>query len=363
MKNKGFDYILLVILSLIIFLGIFALASAASVGSETRVLEQLVLGFIPGVLLGIVLFKTPLEIIQKWSPHALFANFFLLAMVFIPFIGITRGGATRWLELGPLSFQPAEFLKLTFVLYIASWLITKKEKEKKRDSTSFAKTLLPFLVVCVLIGSLLLAQRDLSTLGIILFTGFIVYFSGKTPLWHSIVLLLAGGGSFLLLIQMAPYRLSRITGFLNPEVDPLGITYHVRQALIAIGSGGIFGLGLGMSQQKFGFLPFPATDSVFAILAEEMGFVGAITLVVLFLAFFWRGFVIAKNNRSGFARLMSIGICSWIFIQAAINIGVVTGIFPVTGIPLPFISYGKSHLIAELAAMGILLNASRFARK
>jgi len=361
--SKKIDYILVTVIGLIVFLGLFALASAASVGSETRVLEQLGLGFIPGIILGAILFKTPFPLIQKWAPYVLFANVLLLALVFIPSLGVEKGGAVRWLELGPLSFQPAEFLKLTFILYISSWLTTRGEKVKKKNSLPFTTTLLPFIIVSVIIAGLLLMQPDLSTLAIILFTGFIVYFSGKTPLWHSIVLCVIGGISLFTLIKFTPYRLSRIMGVLNPEVDPLGVTYQVRQALIAIGSGGVFGMGLGMSQQKFGFLPFPATDSIFAVFAEEAGFVGAIILVLLFFAFFWRGFLISRDNKNGFARLVSIGICTWIFTQAVINIGVMIGIVPVTGIPLPFVSYGKSHLIVELAAVGILLNASRFVRK
>ncbi len=363
MKNKKPDYILITAVSLIIFLGLFALASAASVGSETRFFQQMILGLIPGILIAIVLFKTPLSLIQKWSPHLLFANLFLLFLVFIPFLGATKGGATRWIELGPLSFQPAEFLKLTFILYISSWLVMREKKMKKKKALPHIMTLLPFALVSLFIGVLLIVQPDMSTLGVILLTGLIIYFNGRTPLWHSAALIFAGGVSFFLLIRLAPYRFSRIVGMLNPDIDPLGITYQIRQALIAIGSGGIFGLGLGMSQQKFGFLPYPGSDSIFAVFAEETGFIGAIILLVLFLVFFWRGFLIARDNKSGFARLLSIGICSWIFIQAVVNMGVMTGILPATGIPLPFISYGKSHLIVELAAVGILLNASRFVRK
>jgi len=153
--------------------------------------------------------------------------------------------------------------------------------------------------------------------------------------------------------------MKRFQGMLNPDLDPLGITYQIRQALITIGSGGIAGVGLGMSQQKYGFIPFPMTDSIFAIFAEELGFLGSLALITLFLLFFWRGVVIAQKNKDDFVKLVSLGICSWIFIQAFVNIGAMVGLVPLTGIPLPFISYGKSHVIAEMAALGILLNASK----
>ncbi len=362
-KHKKPDGILLGIVFLIILLGLFALASAATVGDVSRISQQIFLGLIPGIFLGILCFKMPLSLIQKWSPYLLFVNILLVAMIFLPGFSEPIRGGSRWLHFGQLSFQPSEFLKLTFILYVVSWLVARGEQRGKNKNLPATKTLLPFIIVSVIIGTLLINQPDLSTLGVILFSGLVVYFTARTPLWHTALLVAGGATSLFLFIKFTPYRLERITSLFNAEIEPLSSTYHIRQAFIAIGSGGIFGLGLGMSKQKFGFLPFPATDSIFAIIGEEMGFIGAIIFILLFLAFFWRGFLIAKDNKNNFARLLAIGISTWIFIQTAINIGVMVGIFPFTGIPLPFVSYGKSHLITELAAVGILLNASCYKKK
>ncbi len=363
MKKGKPDYILLFTVGIIIFIGFFVLASAASVGSDIRFVRQMVIGFFPGIIIGFILFKTPLPLIRKWAPVFLLLNLLLLVAVLIPHFSEVRGGAGRWLSIGPISFQPTEFLKLTFVLYLSGWLIRKSKKEKKKVSLPPTETLLPFLLIMGAICGLLVKQPDVSTLFVIAITGFIIYFTAKTPLWHSIVIGLSGLTLFFVLIRMAPYRWNRIIGALNPDIDPLGINYHLRQFLITVGSGGITGLGIGMSQQKFGHLPKPATDSIFAILAEETGFVGSMLVVLLFFLFFWRGFLIAKKNKDGYSRLIALGICVWIFIQTSINIGVVIGLLPITGIPLPLISYGSSHFVAELAAIGILLNASQYKRK
>jgi len=360
MKPKSSpDYILLAITGAIILFGLFILASVVTVTSEANFVSQIVMGLFPGAIIAFLLYKTPFHLIEKWSPVFLLFTLFLVALLFIPFLAETRGGATRWLSFGNfLSFQPAEFLKLAFILYVSSWLIAKNQKKKTRNS--FKETLLPFGAICGLLAFLLLKQPDFSTLSIIIFTGCVIYFTANTPLWHSIVIFLGGGLGGYLAVRIADYRLERIISVFDPSSDPLGASYQINQALTAIGSGGLFGLGFGMSQQKFGFLPHPGSDSIFAVLAEETGFIGGIILITLFLLFFWRGFLIAKNGKNNFARLVALGICTWIFIQTSVNIGAMVGILPITGIPLPFISYGKSHLIVEMAALGILLNASQY---
>lgn len=363
MKRKKIDYPLIIIVSAIICFGLFVLASTLSFGSGSRFFQQIIFGFLPGILLAFFLFKIPLTLLKKWSPYLFLGNVFLLILIFIPYFSHAIRGSSRWIALGPLSFQPTELLKLTFILYLSSWIINKTKKQQKNPLLSFKETLLPFFIVSFLVSVLLLLQPDMSTLVIILSTAFVIYFVAKTPLWHTGAIFVTGIAAFAIMIYTAPYRLERIMGALNPSSDPLGKTYQIRQLLIAVGSGGIFGLGPGMSVQKYGFVPLSSTDSIFAILAEEMGFIGCIILIGLFFAFFYRGFLIAKNNTDSFARLVTFGICFWIFIQTFINIGVTVGIVPVTGIPLPLISYGKSHLIVELAAIGILLNASQYVRK
>jgi cell division protein FtsW len=363
MKKRKPDYILLFITSTIACFGLLVLASTVSFGSDSRFFQQIMFGFVPGIIFALILFKTPLSLIKKWSPYLFFGNILLLVLVFVPMFSHSAGGASRWIAFGPLAFQPTEILKLTFILYLSSWIINKTKKQTKNAFLSFKQILLPFSIVSVLLGILLIFQPDMSTLVIILCTAFVIYFAAKTPLWHTGVIFLMGTGAFVLMILKTPYRLERIFGALDPGSDPLGATYQIRQLLIAVGSGGLFGLGPGMSMQKYGFVPLSSTDSIFAILAEETGFIGGLFLIILFFVLFYRGFLIAKNNTDSFARLVALGICFWIFIQTFINIGITVGIVPVTGIPLPLISYGKSHLIVELAAIGILLNASQYVRK
>ncbi len=369
MKKKSPDYLLLLLLFNIIALGLFALASASSVISQSiyghpyrYFIEQIIFGFLPGIVVAIFLFKVPLDYLRKWAPLFLAINLFLLGLVFIPFFGETIRGATRWINLGPLSFQPAELLKLTFVLYLASWLAARTNKSSKKVS-SINETFFPFLMVSGVISLILYLQPDMSTLIVILFTALVMYFMARTPFYHTVAFIVAGMVLAWGAIKVAPYRMARIHGMLNPDLDPLGTTYQAKQMLITIGSGGITGLGLGMSQQKYGLLPLPMNDSIFAVMAEEMGFIGCVALIFLFLAFFIRGLSIAQKSKDQFVRLVVIGISTWIFVQAFVNIGAMVGVIPLTGIPLPFISHGRSHIIVELAAVGILLNASKYYEK
>jgi len=218
---------------------------------------------------------------------------------------------------------------------------------------------LPFLCFLGLISLALFLQSDASTLGIITLTLLVIYFSAKTPFWHTLVILLAGICVILLMVKFEPYRLSRWLTFLHPEADPLGTGFQLRQSLISLGSGGIFGKGLGMSVQKFGFLPQSMTDSMFAVIGEELGILGSVAIVVVFIWFFYLGLKISKNSTDKFSQMIAIGIVFWITFQAFINISATSGIFPLTGIPLPFLSYGGSHLLSELVGVGLLLNISK----
>jgi len=360
------DYILVIVTAVLLVLGILILASVSASLSQEKFgttyyfLNRQILWITLGIILAFLVFKIRLDFLKKWAPILLLINLILLAMVFLPGIGTDFGGATRWLNLGPISFQPSEFLKLTFILYLAAWLTSRTEEiVTVKKQKEFSQTLIAFLIVIGIISLLLIFQPDISTLGVIILVAGLIYFLANTPLWHSILMVLIGTGGLLTLIKLAPYRAARLLVFLKPETDPMGIGYQIKQALIAVGSGGIFGLGLGMSVQKFGFLPQPISDTIFAILAEETGFIGCLILILLFLIFLWRGFKIAKESRDKFSQLAALGISSWIILQAFVNIGSMIGILPLTGIPLPFISYGGSALVAELVAIGILLNISR----
>jgi len=383
-RENRLDYILLGSFFLLLVFGILALASSSlaisqeNFGSSTYILfHQIKFGLLPGILLGGLCFFLPLTVIRKWTPLILIAVLVLTGMVFLPKIGLSLGGAARWIKLGAVSFQPSEFLKIAFILYLAAWISNREFKSSSfskakftlRTSVSFfertgiVRLLIPFLIIIGLVGLLLIFQPDISTLGVIILTAILMYFAANTRLSHTIFLILAGIVALIGLITISSYRFNRLLTFLKMGMDPMGMDYQINQALIAIGSGGIWGRGLGMGIQKFGFLPQPTSDSIFAVLGEETGFVGGLILVSLFLIFAWQGFRISRKVSSKFSQLLAVGITSWIVVQAFVNMGASIGLLPFTGIPLPFISYGGSHLIAELIGVGILLNISRYSNK
>jgi cell division protein FtsW len=344
--------------------------------------HQIINGLLPGIILGFIAFKISIVLLKKYIPFLLLANLALMVAVFIPGIGFSLRGASRWIGVGSISFQPSEFLKLIFILYIASWLGSRVQNNSKtfkhRDNPTTTlcqnwsravrgknfgqEALFPFLIIIAFISLLLILQPDISTLGIIVLTASLMYFCAGTFFWHSILIMVMGLTGLLCLIKTAPYRWNRLMVFLHSGFEPMGLGYQVKQAIITIGSGGIFGLGLGAGVQKYGFLPLPMSDSVFAVFAEETGFFGATILLSIFLIFTWQGFNIAKQTKDKFLQLTAFGITCWIIIQTFVNISSTAGILPLTGIPLPFISYGGTHLIAELVGVGILLNISKQAK-
>lgn len=365
------DPFLLGIIIFLVVLGIIILASVSAPLALDRfgtpyyfLNHQVIYGLIPGLLLALLAFKVKLGTIKKLAPFLLLINLVFLLLVFLPKIGMEAKGASRWLNLGFISFQPSEFLKLTFALYLASFLAVRTQNLKNGEkrgigAKAFGQTFIAFLTIIGLIGLLLILQPDISTLGIIAVIASLMYFLAQTPFWHSLLIIILGSGGLVLLVRFASYRFSRLLTFLNPEFDPMGKGYQAKQALITIGSGGILGQGLGLSQQKFGLLPEAMSDSIFAVFSEEAGFAGAIILLSLFLAFLWASFRVVKRTQDGFAKLAALGITCWICLQALVNISSMTGLLPLAGIPLPFVSYGGSALIAELAGMGILLNISK----
>lgn len=274
-------------------------------------------------------------------------SFLLLIAVFIPGLGVSGGGAHRWLRLGPITIQPAEIIKLTSVIYLSAVF----EKQSR---------LIPFLILTLgvtIITAVL--QKDLGSTIVFVATMTILYFASGAPLWHFLVSLPIGLAALFLLIFTSSYRSKRILAFLNPFADSQGFTYHISQVLIALGSGGLLGLGLGHSRQKFEYIPEVTTDSIFGIVGEELGFVGASLVILLFAIVIIRGFKIVQNCQDNFGKILSIGIISWLGIQVVINLSSMTALLPLTGVPLPFISYGGSALVANLTAVGILLNISK----
>jgi len=358
------DYFLVLSVIVLLLFGVLVLSSVSAAISQekfgspnTYFFHHIIFGLLPGILLGFVAYKIPLSIFKRSAPFLLLGSLITMILVFIPKIGITLGGSSSWLNLGIVSVQPSEFLKLAFILYSASWLAGRIERgvDRKKLLTTFV----PFFVIMAVIVALLALQPDYGTLSIIIATALLMYFLSGTPIWHSIMIGIAILGGLAAAIKYVPYRMSRFTSFINPDFDPMGQGWQIKQSLIAIGSGGILGTGLGMSVQRFGYLPQTMGDSIFASLCEETGFVGALTMVIVFLIFIWTGFSIAKNTKQNFYRLTALGIIGWLTIQTFVNIGSMLGLLPLTGVPLPFISYGGSAIVAELIGVGILLNISK----
>jgi len=366
-KSSVPDYFLLGVSIFLLMFGIIILASVSAAFSfkkfdDTAYLlrHQILMGLIPGLILGFILYKIDLSLIKKWAPRLFLFNLFLLIAVFLPILGSNFGTASSWIYLGIVSFQPAEFLKLTFILYLAAWLTTRTDKTVSvKNPREFNRTLVAFLLALAIVCLLLILQPDVGTLAIIAVTAVAMYFSTNLPLVHTFLIFLIGSAVFYSMVKISPYRLNRLLVFLNSDIDPMGIGYQMKQALIAIGSGGVAGVGLGLSIQKHGFLPQSISDSIFAVFSEETGFIGAFFLIFLFLVFAWRGFKIAKESKDKFCQLVALGITVWIISQTFVNIGAMIGMLPLTGVPLPFISYGGSALVAELAGLGILLNISK----
>jgi cell division protein FtsW len=372
--KKHFNYFLffLVVFALgFSFLFFACLSASASLqrfgNTNYYFFHQLLFGLLPAIILGFVGYKISLGFLKKWSFWLVLLNLLTLFLVFLPMIGTKIGGASRWVGVGGVALQPSEFLKITAILYLSAWIAARLTQTNASDWKSMTRNgyhnivyiLLPFLIFLSVIAVALYLQRDASTMGIITLTLLALYFSAKTPLWHTLLIIAAGVSFLLLMVKFEPYRLNRWLIFLHPNADPLGIGYQLRQSLISLGSGGIFGQGLGMSTQKFGFLPQAMSDSIFAIIGEELGIVGGIVLIAIFISFFLLGLRIAKKTNDNFAKMTAIGIVVWITLQAFVNMASVAGIFPLAGIPLPFFSVGGSHLAVEIFGVGLLLNISK----
>jgi cell division protein FtsW len=280
-----------------------------------------------------------------------------LLAVLIPGIGVERNGARRWLELGPITLQPSEFAKLAIIIYISVWLAGRRDNINK-----FTLGLVPFVLMVSVVGGLVIVEPDMGTAVIIVLTTSTLFFVAGAPLSHLALLMVSGGLVSYAMILVQDYRLDRITSFVSPDSDPQGSGFHILQLLIALGSGGVTGLGWGVSRQKFFYVPGAHTDGVFAIIGEELGFIGLLGILGLFAFFVYRALKATMASRDQFGTLLGVGIVSWIAYQTLINIGGITRSIPLTGVPLPFLSYGGSALIAVMAGAGVLLSLSRYGK-
>lgn len=353
----------LLIATVALFVGGFlVLGSASMIIAEKNfgnlgyyAIRQLLFGGVFGGIGCFVASRIHYRVWRKLALPLMMVSFILLAVLFVPDISYSAGGARRWIQLGGISFQPSELLKLSFIIYLASWLDVRK-----KEASTISYGMIPFAIMLSLVSIFLVMQPDIGTLGIIALTALSLYFLGGGKVSQITALIFAGLTAFYFIVQLAPYRLHRILVFLNPRSDPQGFGYQINQALIAIGAGGFWGLGFGKGLQKYNYLPEPMGDSIFAIFAEEMGFIGTLFLIGLFLFFCIRGFSIAKRAPDQLGKLIAAGITIGIVLQAFINMAAISGLLPLTGIPLPFISYGGTSLAITLTSVGILLNISKY---
>ena len=348
----------LVLLGLVIvYSASFALGIVAFDDSHYFVVRQGMWALIGlGLLVGLM--RMDYRLLRYLSPLLMLAALVGLAAVLVPGIGIEQNGASRWLALGPLPpIQPSEFTKLALIIYVSAWLAGKGTNVR-----SFALGFVPFVTMVGMVAGLVILEPDLGTTVVIVLTTMTLFFVAGASLTHLLTLVAIGGVAAAFLILAAGYRADRFFAFLSAEDDPAGRGFHTLQLLIALGSGGVGGLGLGVSRQKFFYVPGAHTDGVFAIVGEELGFIGAVVVIAIFVVLVYRGFRVIVRARDEFGALLAVGIISWIAYQTLINIGGITRSIPMTGIPLPFLSYGGSALAATLAGIGVVLSVSRYGR-
>ena len=362
---KKIDRTLLTIVIILVVMGFF-IFSSASLGLLSRsgarfssvALNHGLFGIVGG---SIALFITSSIHYRFWRKYAfyIFVGALLLTLlVFIPGLGMSHGGAKRWILLGGFSFQPAEFLKIAFVIYMATWLSGMHTHVKK-----FVRGTLPFVGITALVGVVMLLQPDTDTYAIMCAAGVAMFITAGGRLRDVCLMVLAGVVLIAALAFSRPYIMDRITTFFDPTIDPQGSSYQIHQSLIAVGSGGAVGRGFGQSIQKFEYLPEPIGDSVFAVYAEEFGFIGSVVLIMLFTVLGFRGYRIASHAKDLFGMLLVVGFITLILVQAFLNIAAMLALAPLSGLPLPFISHGGTALLATLTAVGIILSVSRYQRR
>ncbi|EQB36508.1 MULTISPECIES: stage V sporulation protein E [Virgibacillus] len=357
------DYFLLGVIISLLLIGVIMVYSSSYVWAEYKFgdawyyVKRQVLFAGAGIIAMLFTMQVPYTTWKKYAKLILLACFVLLFLVLIPGIGMVRGGAQSWIGIGAFSIQPSEFMKLGLIIFLATYLAANQ-----KYITSFKKGFIPSILLIFTAFGLIMLQPDLGTGMVLVLTCMIMVFTAGARLSHFFGLAALGLIGFIGLIASAPYRISRITAFLNPWEDPLGDGFQIIQSLYAIGPGGLMGLGFGNSLQKYFYLPEPQTDFIFAILGEELGFIGGTIVLLLFLLLLWRGIKVSLEAPDNFSRFLALGIVSMLAIQAMINISVVIGLIPVTGITLPFLSYGGSSLTLILCSVGILLNISKYTK-
>ncbi len=357
-ERKKIDFLILLLTLILVSFGIVMVFSASSIIAYMEkndhwyyTIKQGVWAII-GITAMLIIARTPYNLLKKAALPIAILSFLSLIIVLI--FGSVQNGAKSWLIIAGFSIQPAEYAKISLILYLAA-LIAKKGEKIENGKKGF----LPLIIVTLLFFGLIAVQPDYGTALILLVTAIIMIYVGGARLIHIVKTFLPMLGLISFLIILKPYRLKRFTSFLDPWSDPTGSGYHLIQSLYALGNGGITGVGFGQSVQKYMYLPFPHSDFIFSIIAEELGFIGITILFIILLILFWRILFVTQQTNDVFGQLIGIGVVTLLGVQTFVNIGGVIGAIPITGVTLPFISYGGSSLTSSLIAIGIILNISR----
>ena len=359
-KQPPIDLLTLILTTILTIIGLIFVLSSSFVWASHRFNDpfyffkrQLLFANI-GFIGMIVVSKVNYKLYKKHATTFLIISFILLILVLIPGIGLVRGGARSWIGIGAFSLQPSEFMKLALIIFLAKFMANNPEEAK-----TLKNGVLPLMGVILVVFGMIMLQPDFGSGMVITASGILMLFLCGVPFKYFLYFFASGILGITGLIMSAPYRLARITSYLDPLADPQGTGFQILQSLYAITPGGLLGHGIGNSIQKHFYLPEPQTDFIFAIIAEEVGFIGSAFVLLLFICFFLRLGHIALKTNDLFAKYVTLGIMSVLCVQVMINVGVVIGILPVTGITLPFMSYGGSSLTITLLSIGIILNISR----
>lgn len=357
------DYGLFALVAVLVVLGLIAVYSSsyalgyAQYGDPNFFIKRQALAALIGLLGLVAAMNIDYRRLLRLSPLLMLGAVIGLVAALLPGVGVEQNGAARWVAIGPLPpLQPSEFAKLAVLVYMAAWLATQGE-----SLLSMTRGVVPFVTMVGLVAALIVVEPDLGTAVLLAAITGTLFFLAGARLAHVVALFGSGVVMFAVLVVGAGYRTDRILAFVSPESDPSGLGFQTLQMLLALGSGGVGGLGLGVSRQKFFYVPGSHTDGVLAILGEELGFIGMMVVLGLLALLLWRGLRIARRAADPFGSLLAAGVLAWIGFQTVINVGGITQRLPLTGIPLPFLSYGGSSLVMTLTAVGVLLSVSRYA--
>lgn len=361
-KKRAPDYWLALAVIALAGLGLVMVYSASAIVAQDRFgdssffFKRQAVWVLLGTAAAMIAQRIHYEQLRRVTPLFVLITLVVLTLVLIPGIGRIAGGARRWLTIGPASFQPAEAAKMAMALYMARFLTARTA-----DVQGLQRGVLPPVLLAGLMLGLIVLQPDMGSAILVGLVMAAMLFVGGARLLHLLGLSLAGAPILAVAVLGEEYRRRRILAFLDPWADPQGMGFHIIQSLLALGSGGIFGVGLGASRQKYFYLPERHTDFIFAIVGEELGLIGTASVLLLFALFAYRGFRIARAAPTRYAGLLASGITAMVLLQAVVNIGVTTGMLPITGVPLPFLSFGGSSLVFTMIGVGILLNISQYA--